>query len=1108
MDEEDASEEEMTDEDDVDLLNILKCGVEEVDMFPDEDPFNEDINNSDHDVSLEKSYGNISALEQSLHDLSIDNVGSGLVVNTALEQPTNESSMNNAELSFMEDFQAISSVDKCNERFNADISVLETSLHNLSIQENILDGTNVEKHGSLETDMPCDIPNLFGTQSIFSDIGSNDHSNIMSANQTQIEAHDNSQPDHNQSLPTKFGFHKNNCSTLLCRHPPPAIGQDNDIHVLQRVLDDVLVKSGYQDKSLTIKEDKILFGPDNKIGSNLIELMKRKKKYELFLPEFPLLHLRKSKITTLISAYKNAGLTQLLRYMLDDEKKECAKLVDPTDIDIATTKISRVSKALHLAFLVRFIQTLDIEEATSLIASLQSQEPEVTASQWNTRYKLFLTDGCKRNATFELHVDIMQHCDEVLAIKLAERLGGESGYQLLLGATKSSLIFAFLNGASYYAPFCTQLLLHHYSTGPFYRNMKYNLFSTPSTQSDLNMAGDTKREMDHRDVLKGFRSGSTLSSVSWRMALIDPLNEVLRIRRQKTTEEEKSQADDLGWKTTTKDLTYVFPLAELILKKGGLTLEEDLVPYNVYASQVVSLQGSVIDSLTSSVGQFLLERYVQKENLADLKTELVGTKTIAGRKDLVGRAMRSKGTTIKRTTQKVAVIQRTAREVTEEKRKKKLTKTIKQAQHLSSAMNTCQALVKPDCSKPKVQKSSGMPRALVKVLSMSPSCLNTTEINRLVALNQKSIPDDITDTIQMATAEFAGVKYKVKADTGVAYLKCVENTVIQPILHMLPKLEQLALCEEKYSYTPNDFKAYTREQRKKQNINTISHLKTGSSIISHTVFCQSSAVETEEGKKLVSNYLAQNAHRLNVGRTLTLDIDSELHTEKDCKCQIKDGACNCPTHAIPIRCSYSSQSFESVKKLTDIKQCKGEAEMSQVDWLFNYQTSLKSGHAIASIVTSGDIDAIPIHLFALSRKWPKNQDGKYIHQVYVVLQKLARRIDIYNITGILEHLERAYTDDLIGMKVALGLCLGGNDFIPKLHGHSHEKVLVQSLNERFMDRLFVFTRPQLEVKIDVKTYLDFVKCLYSRKEEDKTKPFEEVRLASISKKKAAKGTHK
>ena len=29
-----------------------------------------------------------------------------------------------------------------------------------------------------------------------------------------------------------------------------------------------------------------------------------------------------------------------------------------------------------------------------------------------------------RNATFALHVDIMQHCDEVVAISVAERIGG------------------------------------------------------------------------------------------------------------------------------------------------------------------------------------------------------------------------------------------------------------------------------------------------------------------------------------------------------------------------------------------------------------------------------------------------------------------------------------------------------------------------------------------------------------------------------------------------------------------------------------------------------------------------------------------------------------
>ena len=46
-------------------------------------------------------------------------------------------------------------------------------------------------------------------------------------------------------------------------------------------------------------------------------------------------------------------------------------------------------------------------------------------------------------------------------------------------------------------------------------------------------------------------------------------------------------------------------------------------------------------------------------------------------------------------------------------------------------------------------------------------------------------------------------------------------------------------------------------------------------------------------------------------------------------------------------------------------------DMSQVDLLFNYQSNLQTGQAIASVVTSGDSDAIPIHLFVLSRKWTK-----------------------------------------------------------------------------------------------------------------------------------------
>jgi hypothetical protein len=42
----------------------------------------------------------------------------------------------------------------------------------------------------------------------------------------------------------------------------------------------------------------------------------------------------------------------------------------------------------------------------------------------------------------------MRHCGEILGISIAERTGGADGYNLLVGYVKSSLPFAFLNGAT------------------------------------------------------------------------------------------------------------------------------------------------------------------------------------------------------------------------------------------------------------------------------------------------------------------------------------------------------------------------------------------------------------------------------------------------------------------------------------------------------------------------------------------------------------------------------------------------------------------------------------------------------------------------------------
>ena len=96
-----------------------------------------------------------------------------------------------------------------------------------------------------------------------------------------------------QALLKSFGFAKNKVPPLLTRHPPPAMGRDDDPSKIKEILDDVLVKMGYEaDTNRGV--NRILCGPDNKIGKCLLNLLNADKKYQVFLPEFPLLHLRKS----------------------------------------------------------------------------------------------------------------------------------------------------------------------------------------------------------------------------------------------------------------------------------------------------------------------------------------------------------------------------------------------------------------------------------------------------------------------------------------------------------------------------------------------------------------------------------------------------------------------------------------------------------------------------------------------------------------------------------------------------------------------------------------------------------------------------------------------
>ena len=65
--------------------------------------------------------------------------------------------------------------------------------------------------------------------------------------------------------------------------------------------------------------------------------------YISFIPECLLLHLNKASITTLCSACKQAGLTELLKYMTEDgTDTELLNLISVEKIDKVTRMIIRL----------------------------------------------------------------------------------------------------------------------------------------------------------------------------------------------------------------------------------------------------------------------------------------------------------------------------------------------------------------------------------------------------------------------------------------------------------------------------------------------------------------------------------------------------------------------------------------------------------------------------------------------------------------------------------------------------------------------------------------------------------------------------------------------
>ena len=85
---------------------------------------------------------------------------------------------------------------------------------------------------------------------------------------------------------------------------------------------------------------------------------------------------------------------------------------------------------------------------------------------------------------------------------------------------------------------------------------------------------------------------------------------------------------------------------------------------------------------------------------------------------------------------------------------------------------------------------------------------------------------------------------------------------------------------------------------------------------------------------IASTYLAKNIEALDIKEKIIIDIDSDLHIST---CSCHENTCTCLPFCTPIRGHFDAQyGFTRKELLNDIKQRKGEAEMSQVDWLIGW----------------------------------------------------------------------------------------------------------------------------------------------------------------------------
>lgn len=98
-----------------------------------------------------------------------------------------------------------------------------------------------------------------------------DSINELNQSLGEIKLAETENTNETQKVLGSFGFQKFELPPLLCKHPPPASGKDDDLNNVKEIMDEAMLKLGYQ-SGVKKQTERILCGADKKMETTYYNL--------------------------------------------------------------------------------------------------------------------------------------------------------------------------------------------------------------------------------------------------------------------------------------------------------------------------------------------------------------------------------------------------------------------------------------------------------------------------------------------------------------------------------------------------------------------------------------------------------------------------------------------------------------------------------------------------------------------------------------------------------------------------------------------------------------------------------------------------------------------